>query len=33
MPQYAILIYEKEIPFEDIPAEVMEANMAAPAKI
>jgi hypothetical protein len=33
MPQYAILIYEKEIPIEDIPADVMEANMAAPEKI
>jgi hypothetical protein len=33
MPQYAILIYEKEISVEDIPADVMEANMAAPAKI
>jgi hypothetical protein len=33
MPQYAILIYEKEIPVEDIPSDVMAANMAAPAKI
>lgn len=33
MPQYAFLIYEKEIPVEDIPPEVMEANIAAPAKI
>ncbi len=33
MPQYAILIYEKEIPVEDIPADVMAANMAAGDKI
>jgi hypothetical protein len=33
MPQYAVLIYEKEIPVEDIPADVMAANMAAPEKI
>ncbi|MFI6393229.1 YciI family protein [Nonomuraea sp. NPDC050547] len=33
MPQYAILIYEREIPVADIPAEVMEANGAAGAKI
>ena len=33
MPQYAILIYEKEIPVEEIPADVMEANIAAEGKI
>jgi hypothetical protein len=33
MPQYAILIYEKEIPVEDIPPEVMEANIAAGDRI
>jgi hypothetical protein len=35
MPQYAILIYEKELPggFADIPAEVMEANLAVGDKI
>ncbi|MEV0586541.1 YciI family protein [Nonomuraea sp. NPDC050310] len=29
MPKYAILIYEREIPVEEIPADVMEANIAA----
>jgi hypothetical protein len=35
MPQYAILIYEKELPggSADIPAEVMEANLAVGDKI
>ncbi|GAA1949854.1 YciI family protein [Amycolatopsis minnesotensis] len=35
MPQYAILIYEKELPggVADIPPEVMEANMSAGEKI
>lgn len=35
MPQYAILIYEKELPggVADIPPDVMEANMAAGEKI
>ncbi len=35
MPQYAILIYEKETPggVADIPPEVMEANMRAGEKI
>jgi hypothetical protein len=35
MPQYAILIYEKELPggVADIPPEVMEANVAAGEKI
>jgi hypothetical protein len=33
MPQYAILIYEKEIPVEDIPADVMQANMEAEGRI
>ncbi|MFC5753531.1 YciI family protein [Actinomadura rugatobispora] len=35
MPQYAILIYEKETPggVDDIPPEVMEANLAAGEKI
>jgi hypothetical protein len=35
MPQYAILIYEKELPggFADIPPEVMEANLAVGDKI
>ncbi|MFD9891727.1 YciI family protein [Amycolatopsis sp. NPDC059027] len=35
MPQYAILIYEKETPggVADIPPEVMEANLAAGPKI
>ena len=35
MPQFAILIYEKETPggVADIPPEVMEANLAAGDKI
>ncbi|MFI6452438.1 YciI family protein [Streptosporangium amethystogenes] len=35
MPQYAILIYEKETPggVADIPPEVMEANISAGEKI
>lgn len=35
MPQYAILIYEKELPggVDDIPPEVMEANLAVNDKI
>ena len=35
MPQYAILIYEKELPggVADIPPEVMEANISAEGKI
>ena len=35
MPQYAILIYEKELPggVADIPPEVMEANVRAGDKI
>jgi hypothetical protein len=33
MPQYAILIYEKEIPVEDIPPAVMAANIAAGPRI
>jgi hypothetical protein len=35
MPQYAILIYEKELPggVADIPPEVMAANLAAGDKI
>jgi hypothetical protein len=35
MPQYAILIYEKELPggVADIPPEVMEANVRAAAEI
>jgi hypothetical protein len=35
MPQYAILIYEKETPggVADIPADVMEANMRVGEKI
>ncbi|TDD80419.1 YciI family protein [Actinomadura rubrisoli] len=35
MPQYAILIYEKETPggVADIPPEVMEANLRAGEKI
>ena len=35
MPQYAILIYEKELPggAADIPPEVMEANVRAGDKI
>jgi hypothetical protein len=35
MPQYAILIYEKELPggVADIPPDVMAANMAAGEKI
>ncbi|WP_020576657.1 YciI family protein [Actinopolymorpha alba] len=35
MPQYAILIYEKELPggVADIPPEVMEANLSAGDKI
>lgn len=35
MPQYAVLIYEKELPggVDDIPPEVMEANISAGEKI
>ena len=35
MPQYAILIYEKELPggVADIPPEVMEANLSVGPKI
>jgi hypothetical protein len=35
MPQYAVLIYEKELPggVDDIPPEVMEANVSAGEKI
>ena len=35
MPQYAVLIYEKELPggVADIPPDVMEANIAAGDKI
>ncbi|MER6949262.1 YciI family protein [Nonomuraea sp. NPDC000554] len=33
MPQFAVLIYEKEIPFEDIPPEVLEAHGEVPEKI
>jgi len=35
MPQYAILIYEKELPggVADIPPDVMEANVAAGERI
>lgn len=35
MPQYAVLIYEKELPggVADIPPDVMEANLQAGAKI
>ena len=35
MPQYAVLIYEKELPggVADIPPDVMEANVAAGEKI
>jgi hypothetical protein len=35
MPQYAILIYEKELPggVDDIPPEVMEANLRAGEEI
>lgn len=35
MPQYAILIYEKELPggVDDIPPDVMAANIAAGEKI
>jgi hypothetical protein len=35
MPQYAVLIYEKELPggVADIPPEVMEANINAGEKI
>jgi hypothetical protein len=35
MPQYAVLIYEKELPggVADIPPEVMEANISAGEKI
>ncbi|PXY22902.1 hypothetical protein BAY60_20430 [Prauserella muralis] len=35
MPQYAILIYEAELPGDvaDIPPEVMEANLSAGEKI
>jgi hypothetical protein len=35
MPQYAVFIYEKELPggVADIPADVMEANAAAGEKI
>ena len=35
MPQYAVLIYEKELPggVADIPPDVMEANISAGEKI
>jgi hypothetical protein len=33
MPQFAVLIYEKEIAFEDIPPEVLEAHGEVPDKI
>jgi hypothetical protein len=33
MPQFAVLIYEKEIAFEDIPEDVLEAHGAVPDKI
>ncbi|GAB3463736.1 YciI family protein [Actinophytocola sediminis] len=35
MPQYAILIYEKELPggVADIPQEVMDAHMKVPERI
>ena len=35
MPQYAILIYEKELPGgpADIPQDVMDAHMAVPDKV
>jgi hypothetical protein len=33
MPQFAVLIYEKEIPFEEIPPEILEAHGEVPDKI
>ncbi len=33
MPQFAVLIYDKEVPFEDIPPEVMEAHEHVDSKI
>jgi hypothetical protein len=33
MPQFAVLIYEKDIPFEDIPPDVLEAHGAVEGKI
>ena len=35
MPQYVILLFEKELPggVADIPPEVMDAHMAIPAKV
>jgi hypothetical protein len=33
MPQFAVLVYEKPIAFEDIPPEVMEGHEQVPEKI
>lgn len=33
MAQFAVLIYDKEIPFEDIPPEILEAHGAVEGKV
>lgn len=33
MPQFAVLIYDKEVPFEDIPPEILEAHGAVEGKV
>jgi hypothetical protein len=33
MPQFAVLIYDKDIPFEEIPPEILEAHGEVPDKI
>jgi hypothetical protein len=33
MPQFAVLIYDKDIPFEEIPPAVLEAHGEVPEKI
>jgi hypothetical protein len=33
MPQFAVLIYEKEIPFEEIPEEILEQHGEVEGKV
>lgn len=33
MPQFAVLVYEKPIAFEDIPAEVLQGHEQVPEKV
>ncbi|GGS57948.1 MULTISPECIES: YciI family protein [Actinokineospora] len=33
MPQFAVLIFDKEIPFEEIPPEILEAHGAVEGKV